>query len=386
MVRPPRREALLAHAIDAAVEALILTDRAGTILQVNPAFTWITGYNAEEAIGQTPRLLKSGRHPPEFYEQLWATLVAGEVWSGRVINRRRDGSCYHAALTIAPFQDESGNVVGYVGVQRDVTSDFEREEALARALEQANAATRAKSEFLAKMSHELRTPLNSIIGFTRLMMDDQHDPPSDKRANRLEKVYRNANNLLALINDILDVSKIEAGRFELDATAFDVVALIRETAESIRPLLTSDDVTLNVTIAPPLESASQWVGDPIRVGQILTNLLGNAAKFTESGRIDVRADRANNSLVIEVEDTGTGIPPQRLNPIFDDFQQADNSSTRRAAGTGLGLSICRRLCQLMGGEVSVRSAVGAGSCFTVRLPEQPATVSPASPAAAAPAG
>lgn len=358
----------LARAIDAAVEAVVLTDKDGRIEQVNPAFTRITGYSAGEAIGETPRVLKSGHHPPEFYEQMWATITAKQVYSDRVINKRKDGSFYHAALTIAPIYEEGGAVTGYVGVQRDVTADIEREKALADALEQARAATRAKSQFLAKMSHELRTPLNSIIGFSELMIDDPNDPPGEKRARRLEKVHRNAKNLLALINDILDISKVEAGRLTLDCRSVNVVALVTECVESAQPLFSPERISLEMQVDGQLRADPHWRGDDVRLRQVLTNLLGNAAKFTEAGRIVLRAGIEQGQLRIDVEDTGIGIAAEDLPTIFDEFQQVDSSSTRRAGGTGLGLAICRRLCGLMGGEISAVSTPGVGSCFTIRLP------------------
>jgi PAS domain S-box-containing protein len=358
----------LVRAVEAAVESIVLTDKDGRIEQVNPAFTRITGYSPEEAVGNTPRVLKSGRHPPEFYDALWATITRGEVFSDRVINRRKDGSFYHAALTIAPIYKKGVGVLGFVGVQRDVTADIEREQALAEALEQAQAATRAKSEFLAKMSHELRTPLNAIIGFTELMIEDKNDPPIERRARRLEKVHRNAKNLLSLINDILDISKVEAGKLSIDCEPIDVPELINEAVESAQPLVRSDRVDLRLHISDELRSRRHWRADGVRLRQVITNLLSNAAKFTESGHIEVRAALEEEQLRIDVEDTGIGIAENDLALIFEEFQQVDSSSTRRAGGTGLGLSICRKLCRMMGGDVTATSRLGEGSCFTVRLP------------------
>ncbi len=236
---------------------------------------------------------------------------------------------------------------------------------LDRAREEALAATRAKSEFLANMSHELRTPMNSIIGFTELMIDDERDPPTGKRARRLEKVHRNARNLLALLNDVLDLSKIEAERLTLECVSVDVAALVHECVESTRPLLQGDQVKLTQHIQSQLPP---WEGDPVRLRQIVTNVLSNAAKFTEDGCIAVRVDTQDRCILIDVEDSGIGISAGDLPKVFDKFEQVDSSSARRAGGTGLGLAICRRLCELMGGQITVKSEPGAGSCFTVRLP------------------
>ncbi len=244
------------------------------------------------------------------------------------------------------------------------------------AREAADGANRTKSEFLAKMSHELRTPLNSIIGFTEMMIDDARDPPSQKRARRLEKVHRNSKNLLTLINDILDISKIEADRLTLSREEVDVPRVIRECAESIQPLINSDRVELRCRMDETAGGGSHWTGDSIRLRQIVTNLLSNAAKFTESGHVELRVKTDAGSLVIEVEDSGIGMAPDHLPAVFDEFEQVDSSSTRRAGGTGLGLSICRKLCGLMGGQVTVASTPGVGSCFTVTLPIQEPQVPP----------
>ena len=251
---------------------------------------------------------------------------------------------------------------------------LERERQASRELTEtarrAEAANRTKSEFLAKMSHELRTPLNSIIGFTELMIDDANDPPGKKRARHLEKVHRNSKNLLALINDILDLSKIEADRLTLDLGEVDVAAVVQECAESIRPIVQGDCVELRCRVDETVTGGFHWTGDTIRLRQIITNLLSNAAKFTESGQIELRVKADAGSLVIEVQDTGIGIAMEHLSAIFDEFEQVDSSSTRRAGVTGLGLSICRKLCNLMGGRIAAASTPGVGSCFTVTLPIQ----------------
>ena len=259
-------------------------------------------------------------------------------------------------------------------VEAELAAMLERERQASRKLTEtarkAEFANRTKSEFLAKMSHELRTPLNSIIGFTELMIDDTNDPPGKKRARRLEKVHRNSKNLLALINDILDLSKIEADRLTLDLGEVDVVAVVQECAESIRPIVQGDCVELRCWVDETVTGGFHWTGDTIRLRQIITNLLSNAAKFTESGQIELRVKADAGSLVIEVQDTGIGIAMEHLSAIFDEFEQVDSSSTRRAGGTGLGLSICRKLCNLMGGRIAAASTLGVGSCFTVTLPIQ----------------
>jgi PAS domain S-box-containing protein len=347
-----------------------MTNLDGTIRYINPAFTKLTGYTWTDAVGRTPRILRSGRHPRSFYKQLWSTILRGNVWKGEMVNRRKDGTLYDAALTIAPIRNREGRLTGFVDVQRDMTEQRQIETFLKAAKEQADSANRAKSEFIAKMSHELRTPLNSIIGFTEIMLDNRKDPPSAKQARRLEKVHRNANNLLLLINDILDFAKMEADRMTFDAAVVDVADVVTDCVESARPLARRT-VRLHLDLDPSLRAGPAWVGDPLRLRQVITNLLSNAAKFTEAGHIRVRAVQTADQIRIEVEDTGIGIPPEHLPTIFDEFQQVDSSSTRRASGAGLGLAISRQLCRRMGGDLDVRSTLREGSCFSLTLPRCP---------------
>lgn len=354
-------------AMRSVANGIVITDPDGDITWVNPAFSRLTGYSPAEAIGQNPRMLKSGGHDDEYYSEMWQTISAGKVWHGEVINRRKDGSLYTEEMTITPVTDDTGAIAHYVAIKQDVTARRASEEALLAAKDAADAANRAKSDFLARMSHELRTPLNSIIGFTDLMISDQRDPPTDKRARRLEKVHRNSKHLLALINDILDLSKIEAGRMELVDSEVDITTLLEETADVVRPLL-KPGVSLEVCIDELLGQRPGWQGDGMRLRQVIANLLSNAAKFTEQGQVTLRGLVRGERLSIEVEDSGIGITADDLLRIFDDFQQVDTSHSRRAGGTGLGLSICRKLCRLMGGDVTVRSSPGVGSCFIVGLP------------------
>ncbi len=239
---------------------------------------------------------------------------------------------------------------------------------LEKASEVALAATRAKSEFLANMSHELRTPLNSIIGFSDLMISDSKQPPGERQAKRLEKISRNGRQLLALINDILDLSKIEADRMTLTLAPVDVPAIARECIDLARPLLQEKPVRLEARIPAELDI---WEGDEIRLRQIITNLLSNAIKFTDSGSVTLELGGTDENVCISVSDTGIGIVPEHLRYVFEPFHQADSSSKRRAGGTGLGLPISRKLCRLMGGTIDVKSKPGVGSTFEVMLPWRP---------------
>jgi PAS domain S-box-containing protein len=258
------------------------------------------------------------------------------------------------------------NVMAHIGAQLGRVVERKRAEITLRsAKEKAEEATRAKSVFLANMSHELRTPLNAIIGFTRLVMRRSKDVLPPKQYENLEKILVSGEHLLSLINAVLDLSKIEAGRVDLRPVEFALEPLVDLCLRTVEPVVKGDHVKLTKDIEPDLPTLVQ---DQEKVRQILTNLLGNAAKFTETGSITVHARRHVGGLAIAVSDTGVGIPEQARELIFEEFRQVDGGSTRQYGGTGLGLAISRRLARLMGGEITVESAVGTGSTFTLQLP------------------
>jgi signal transduction histidine kinase/DNA-binding response OmpR family regulator len=259
-----------------------------------------------------------------------------------------------------------------VQLEQEISERVRAEEALRQAKEAAETArsaaetaNRAKSAFLANMSHELRTPLNAVIGFARLVKRRSQDILPQKQLDNLDKVLVSADHLLELINAVLDLSKIEAGRIDIQPVAFDVADLVETCLQTVRPMVESDQVHLVKEIEPDLP---QLFTDQDKVRQILINLLSNAVKFTEIGSITVTARRRGETLSLAVTDTGIGIPEDALERIFEAFQQVDGSTTRHYGGTGLGLSISRHLARLLGGDVTVESAVGVGSTFSVTLP------------------
>ncbi len=408
----PRKQAersnrQLAQAVEAAADAIVLTDRAGTILQVNPAFTRITGYTTAEVVGQTPRVLKSGVQPNSHYAEMWRQITAGHVWSGRLINSRKDGTHYHAALTISPILDDDGEVTGFVGVQRDVTADIEREDQLRnyadalrfsnmeleaqkqqlqaqqtelsqinaeleQARQLAESANCSKSEFLANMSHEIRTPMTAILGYTEMLGDPELS--AEQRADCVATVQRNGEHLLTIINDILDLSKIEAGKLTVENMLCSPAEIVNDVVALMRMRAVAKSLSLDVLYDTPVPRHIR--SDPARVRQILVNLVSNAIKFTEHGGVTVRLSLTDETtdarrLVIAVHDTGIGVSPEQIERLFTPFSQADASMTRRYGGTGLGLAISKRLAAVLGGDITVSSTPEIGSVFQLAIDPGP---------------
>ncbi len=376
----------LSLAVEQSPESIVITNTAAEIEYVNAAFVQVTGYGRDEVIGQNPRILHSGKTPPETHVAMWAALSRGESWKGEFINRRRDGSEYVEFAIVAPIRRADGAITHYVAVKEDVTEKKHlgaeldhyrhhleelvetRTTQLAQARDAAETANRAKSAFLANMSHEIRTPMNAIIGLTHLMKRAGATP---EQATRLGKIDGAAQHLLSIINDILDLSKIEAGRLQLDSTDFSLAAIF----DNVRSLVAEQAASKGLAIVVDVDSVPLWLrGDPTRLRQALLNYAGNAVKFTENGTISLRVlilHETDDAMLLrfEVEDTGIGIAPEKLPLLFRAFEQADTSTTRKYGGTGLGLTITRRLAKLMGGEVGADSTPGQGSTFwfTVRL-------------------
>ncbi len=376
----------LSLAVEQSPESVMITNLDAEIEYVNEVFLCSTGYEREDVIGRNPRVLHSGKTPPETYAAMWDTLQHGQPWKGVFINKRKDGSEYVEFARIAPLRQPGGTITHYVAVKEDITEKKHLEEELdrhrhhleelveartrqlAEARQQAEAASQAKSAFLANMSHEIRTPMNAILGLTHLL---QRAVPTPEQSERLAKIDAAAGHLLAIINDILDLSKIEAGKLVMEQSDFHLNAIF----DYIQSLLKEQVREKGLTIEVDRNAVPLWLrGDPTRLRQALLNYAGNAVKFTEQGTIYLRAkklEEQDDEILVrfEVQDTGIGIEPDKLSGLFEAFEQVDASTTRKHGGTGLGLAITRHLAQLMGGEVGAQSEPGRGSTFwfTARL-------------------
>jgi PAS domain S-box-containing protein len=367
-------------AFDAAAIGMALVGLDGQWLQVNRAICRIVGYPADVLATKT---FQDITHPDDIEAdlELVRRLLSGVIPSYDLEKRyiRADGSATWVLLTASLIRDAAGEPLYFISQIQDIDArkraEAERckaQDALLEAKEAAESANQAKSEFLARMSHELRTPLNAIIGFSDLMLSGTTGDVSEVQCELLEPVVRNGRHLLGLIDDILDLSKIEAGRSDIEMGPVDVCAILERLALDFEPQLQGRPVRLETELPPWGRPDPAWA-DAVRLKQVLLNLVSNAVKFTREGRVTVRLgadERTRRVRWVEVEDTGIGIPAGRLEAIFDAFEQAQSHTAREFGGTGLGLTISRRLCEQMDCTLDVRSQAGVGATFRLTFPTE----------------
>lgn len=372
------------RAIDASSVGITIADMRQPdqpLIFVNHAFEYMTGYTADEVIGRNCRFLQGDERDPVARDAIRKAIQTGEEALVVLRNYKKDGTPFWNELLISPIPDSDGHITHYVGFQKDVTDREEIARQLAEqneqllaaniALDEARAAAeqsaRLKSEFLATMSHELRTPLNAIIGYTDILLAGMCGDLNDEQSDYQKRILANAESLLGLINNMLDISKIEAGRMEMIIKPFDLREWVHDINLQMQGLMSDKQLGFSYTVDERLPQ--QISADSARLRQIVLNLLSNAIKFTNEGNIRLGIHpHDRHSWKIVVSDTGIGIPSHLQEVIFEPFRQVDNSSARQYKGTGLGLAIVRKLALWMGGRVHVKSIVGEGSTFTIFLP------------------
>jgi PAS domain S-box-containing protein len=371
----------LAQAVEQSPVGIVITNLAAEIEFVNEAFVQTAGRSRNELIGRNLRIWKSGKTPRATYHALWEALSGGRTWQGELINRRKDGSEYVVFSSITPLRQPDGRITHYVGAAQDVTEKkllgielhqhrhhlevlvSSRTAELAASRDAAETANRAKSIFLANMSHELRTPLNAILGFSRLL--ERNPGVGHEGQRQLATINRSGQHLLALINDVLEISRIEAGRAETRLVAFGLGELVADLEEMIRVRAASKGLALAVECS--VELPRYVLGDAHHLKQVLINLLGNAVKYTEHGSVSLRVSPENGSVRFAVSDTGPGISAADQERIFQAFYQTE-VGVAKGEGTGLGLTISHKYARLMGGKLSVSSQPGRGSVFVLAVP------------------
>lgn len=349
----------------AGLGIVVLRDRV--IVRCNRKMEELTGFTQAELIGMSTRAWYRDDHSyAQAAHQVYAQLALGETHHRSQQIARKNGSIFWARLSLRAI-DEHHPLAGSVGIIEDISDEREAAETLRHAMHRAQEADRIKSAFLATMSHELRTPLNSIIGFTGILMQGLAGPLNEEQHKQLGMVQNSSRHLLSLINDVLDISKIEAGQLELSIAPVDVRASLHKVLTLIAPIAAQKKITLRTELG---EDLGEIHTDQRRLEQIVINLLNNAIKFTEQGSVTLDCRREREWYLLRVIDTGIGMRQEELSRIFQPFHQVESGLARAHEGTGLGLAICKRLVHRMGGTITVESRPGEGSMFIVRLPGQ----------------
>jgi PAS domain S-box-containing protein len=387
-LRESQAEARKLSLVASRTDNLVIIGSAdGKIEWVNSAFCRVMEYTLEEVVGKDPGLLLSG---PDT-DAAQADLIRNEIAKGigantEIIHYSKSGRKYYLHLEVQVVRNQAGKVENYIAIENDITSRVETENQLRRAKVEADFASRAKSEFLASMSHEIRTPMNGVIGMTSILMETSL---TAEQRDFVNTIRTSGEALLTIINDILDFSKIESGKMELEKAPFELALCVEEALDLFAPTAAAKRLEIGYHVEPDVPP---WiVGDVTRLRQIIVNLVNNAIKFTPTGSISIQVRRipldatvrtahaGRMRLEITVQDSGIGIPTDRIDRLFKAFSQVDSSTTRKYGGTGLGLAICQRLCQLMNGDIRVESTPGVGSTFTITFvtdaAQRPAEVS-----------
>lgn len=367
-----------------------ITDVDGCITYANQKFIDVTGFSRDELIGKKHNVVKSGYHNDEFFSAMWKTISAGHVWHGEILNRSKHGNEVWVNTTIVPFMDEAGEPYEYVAIRTDVTEQKKAEQELeekARSLaqltdnledqvrsrtselEQANVQlqhlNRVKSEFVSVVSHELRTPLTSIKSFAEILQDDIEELDIDSQKHFLSIINDESERLGRLINDLLDLQKMDSGKMDWNDERVDMAALLKASEQLFAQAYADKGLQLEVAVADD----ELWIDvDVDRIKQLIANLLSNALKFTESGSVVVSLAGRAGEVEVSVCDTGLGIPADELANVFENFHQVNSSETREIGGSGLGLAICKDIVEHYSGRIWVESELGKGSRFVFTLP------------------
>jgi len=357
-----KSKAYIENLVENAGDTIVSTDREDRILTWNRAAEVIFGYSKEEAIGKKLDILLPPGHLRELEEIRNKVQLAGLIRNLEVRRKRKDGAIIDVALAVSPIKDKDDNVIAFLYLAKDITEKQRYEQRL-------KELDKMKSDFVSNVSHELRTPLTAVKGSVDNMLDGLTGLLNEKQSRYLTRIKSNADRLTRLINDILDLSRIEAGKIDLQPAVLPLVTLAKEVTEGLRPVAV--DKLISLEVASPDASVTAWA-DRDKVIQVLMNLIGNAVKFTPThGKVSVTVERNGDEWVqTSVADTGPGIPLEEANKIFDKFYQIAQAGKQKARGTGLGLAISKALVEMHGGRIWVESEVGRGSTFFFTLPAQ----------------
>ncbi len=355
----------LSRAVEQSPNSIFITDINGIIEYVNPTTLKLTGYTSEELIGQTPGIFSSGEKSKEEYSLLWKIIKAGKEWKGEFHNKKKNGELFWESATISPILNDNDEITHYVSINEDVTESKKLTMELIEAKEKAEESDRLKTAFLHNISHEIRTPMNAIIGFSGLL----HDPNMnfEKRKQFTDIIVQSSTQLLSIITDIVDIATIEAGQEKIHESEIKLNSILKLIHEQFMLKAKKQQVPLNLkTFLSDYDDIV--ISDETKLVQILTNLVGNALKFTQQGYVNFGYTIKNNELEFFVDDTGIGVNPEMHEEIFKRFRQVENTMARKFGGSGLGLSISKAYVELLGGKMWLTSELGKGSTFYFTIP------------------
>lgn len=358
----------LSRAVEQNPVSIVITNPNGNIEYVNPKFQEITGYSSVEVLNQNPKILKSGNTPKETYEEMWKTILSGNEWRGEFHNKKKNGTLYWERVFVSPIFDNNNVITHFVAIKEDITELKQIMQELIAAKEKAEESERLKSAFLANMSHEIRTPMNAVMGFSELLLNE--DLSKEQQKDFSEIIWKRSNDLLHLIDDILDISKIESGALKITETEGSIDELINEISQFFySKYLILDKKNIELRFNNKIQNKNLIIStDFFRLKQILFNLIDNAIKFTEDGFVVCSCETIGKEIVFNVKDTGVGMNQKMVEKVFERFWQADSIKKQNTSGTGLGLSISKGLVELMGGRIGVISELNQGSEFYFTIP------------------
>jgi PAS domain S-box-containing protein len=351
--------------IEKSNDAIFITDKNGVITYVNMAFEKTYGYSGAEILGKTPRIIKSGLLPSESYKYFWNSLLNGEIVSGEVVNKTKDGRLLTIDGSNSPILSPGGEIIGFLGIHRDISARKKAEEELKAARDKAQESDRLKTAFLHNISHEIRTPMNAIVGFATLLGEPGQD--SQTLQSHVETIIQSSNHLQEIISDIVDISNIEANLAKIKKTETDINLLLNNLCNQLLPKAREKRITLVYESGLSVTDSKVMI-DSTKLKQIILNLLNNALKFTNSGSVTTVCRKTDKFLEFSVSDTGIGIPKEYHERIFDRFYQIHYSESRTYEGTGLGLSISKAYVELLGGRIWLSSEEGNGATFFFTIP------------------
>ena len=374
---PPQFNRLqqLENALDES-SIVALTDKYGTITYVNEMFCKISKYSKEDLIGQNHRILKSGHHPPEFYQEMWNVISQGKVWRGEIKNKAKDGTYYWVKTVIVPFFDNKGSISEYVSIRTDITYHKKIEEQLRTSQEmikhqlyEMKEIDLQKDAFVSMIAHELRTPLSPIMMHCEILKNpDIIGKLNPYQSEAVDDIYRNSDRLEKLVKNLLDVEKLDMNKMKFELEEFSVDGLMIDICMDFLTVMSLKRIKLINSVKGRMTIKS----DKMKITQIFSNLIQNAADFVPqgTGRIEISAQRKEDNIVFCVQDNGPGIPEEKQNKIFKKFYQIDTSLRRKHEGTGLGLAVCKGMVEGIGGRIWVKSKENKGSSFFFSVPRQ----------------